>query len=103
MWSPISGGRNEAGAIDRITRTGIAMQDGWHIDAEIIVKATGLDVVLGGEAAAMRSLRRWATVIRDRNPPEQHAQIVGRLIKSNKFSGWWHRHRGLGSLLSQAF
>ncbi|GGN78633.1 flavin-containing monooxygenase [Nocardia rhizosphaerihabitans] len=38
------------GVIDRITRTGIAMQNGQHIEADIIVKATGLDIVLGGEA-----------------------------------------------------
>lgn len=39
------------GQIDRITPDGVLMADGEHIDADIIVKATGLNVVMGGEAA----------------------------------------------------
>ncbi|MGW4332325.1 flavin-containing monooxygenase [Rhodococcus koreensis] len=39
------------GHIDRITASGVLMRDGQHIDADVIVKATGLDVVMGGEAA----------------------------------------------------
>ncbi|NMO03166.1 NAD(P)/FAD-dependent oxidoreductase [Gordonia sp. TBRC 11910] len=38
------------GEIARITPTGVEMWDGEHIDADIIVKATGLNVVMGGEA-----------------------------------------------------
>ncbi|HJQ07266.1 MAG TPA: NAD(P)/FAD-dependent oxidoreductase [Nocardioides sp.] len=38
------------GQIERITATGVLMADGRHIDADIIVKATGLNVVMGGEA-----------------------------------------------------
>ncbi|MEV6386865.1 flavin-containing monooxygenase [Nocardia xishanensis] len=38
------------GHIDRLTPTGITMQDGTHVDADIIVKATGLNLVMGGEA-----------------------------------------------------
>ncbi|GED99564.1 monooxygenase [Gordonia spumicola] len=38
------------GSIDRITPTGLTMADGTRVEADIIVKATGLDVVLGGEA-----------------------------------------------------
>lgn len=38
------------GHIDRLTPTGVAMRDGTHVDADIIVKATGLDLVMGGEA-----------------------------------------------------
>lgn len=39
------------GQIERITDTGVLMKDGQHVDADIIVKATGLNVVMGGEAA----------------------------------------------------
>ncbi|SNY89479.1 Predicted flavoprotein CzcO associated with the cation diffusion facilitator CzcD [Nocardia amikacinitolerans] len=38
------------GHIERLTPAGIAMQDGTHVDADIVVKATGLNLVLGGEA-----------------------------------------------------
>ncbi|MFI8975082.1 flavin-containing monooxygenase [Nocardia asteroides] len=39
------------GHIERLTPTGLAMRDGTHVDADIIVKATGLNVVMGGEAS----------------------------------------------------
>ncbi|MEU1208357.1 NAD(P)/FAD-dependent oxidoreductase [Nocardia sp. NPDC005825] len=38
------------GHIDRLTPTGVVMADGTRVDADIIVKATGLNVVMGGEA-----------------------------------------------------
>lgn len=38
------------GHIDHLTPTGVAMEDGSHVDADVIVKATGLNLVMGGEA-----------------------------------------------------
>jgi monooxygenase len=38
------------GHIERLTPTGVAMQDGTHVDADIVVKATGLNLVMAGEA-----------------------------------------------------
>lgn len=53
LFHAIRAGRADVatGHIDRITESGVLMRDGQHIDADIIVKATGLNVVLGGEAA----------------------------------------------------
>ncbi|WP_406635153.1 flavin-containing monooxygenase [Amycolatopsis sp. WGS_07] len=53
LFHAIRDGRAEVatGQIDRITETGVLLRDGRHVDADIIVKATGLNVVMGGEAA----------------------------------------------------
>ncbi|MGW4395162.1 flavin-containing monooxygenase [Amycolatopsis nivea] len=38
------------GHIERVTPTGLTMRDGTEVAADLIVKATGLNVVMGGEA-----------------------------------------------------
>lgn len=53
LFHAIRDGRAEVatGHIDRVTESGVLMRDGQHIDADVIVKATGLNVVMGGEAS----------------------------------------------------
>ncbi|AWH90929.1 flavin-containing monooxygenase [Dietzia lutea] len=52
LFEAIRDGRGAVatGTIASVTETGVLMDDGEHIDADIIVKATGLNVVFGGDA-----------------------------------------------------
>ncbi|MBB3692238.1 NAD(P)/FAD-dependent oxidoreductase [Sphingomonas sp. BK580] len=43
------------GTIDRLTRDGLLLLDGTHVEAEIVVTATGLDILLFGGLALSRN------------------------------------------------